>query len=64
MQKMDVATVANDHQLAIEPLIIFVSADETRQGELIGKRSVLPVLHTPTRRAELPEGPVDGSGGG
>ena len=35
MQEMDVGSVASDHQFAIGPLRIFVSADEESQGALI-----------------------------
>ena len=34
LQEMDGAVVASDHQLAIGPLGIFVSADQKFQGEL------------------------------
>ena len=34
LQEMDVASVAGDHQLAIMPIRIFMSADQEFQGEL------------------------------
>lgn len=49
--KMDVGVVGVDHQFAIRPLGIFVSADEEGQGELFEHGVIKSLKPNPPKRA-------------